>query len=148
MKVVERVITVKAAKSDREKDLAIWKWLLELMRRLGSDGMSSDESDIEDLRTVYRVKILIWRRNIDRYVEMIDNERKLAGDIFSKAGAKATPRIRSDQNPVSTRDAPANLPSAIFDPDWLKTVDDDYQQMKLNISRENFKWIVFSSGKL
>ena len=36
----------------------IWKWLSEVVMELGLDGMSSEESDEENLMTVFRIKHL------------------------------------------------------------------------------------------
>jgi len=84
------VITVKAADNDKDGDLYIWQWLLGLLQQYGSDGMSSDETDTDASGTTYRIKILVWRRNVDEYVQMIDNEKKLSADIFPGSGAKPT----------------------------------------------------------
>jgi len=140
---VERVILVKTADKDRDGDLGVWKWLLELLHRYGSDGMSSDETDTGDIGTIYRVKILVWRRNVDEYVQMIDNERKTSADIFSASGAKSVARVRSPKNPESERQPPTELPAALFDPDWLEEVDEDYRKLILTVSEEDFPWIEF-----
>ena len=91
--IVERVIEVKAADKDRDGDLHIWKWLLELLQWYQSDGMSSEDTDTDNAGTIYRVKILVWRRNVDKYVQMIDNERRLSADIFPASGAKPIARL-------------------------------------------------------
>jgi uncharacterized protein YihD (DUF1040 family) len=140
---VQRVIEVKAADKDQDGDLHVWEWLLELLRRFGSDGMSSDDTDTGDIRTIYRVKILVWRRNVDKYVQMIDDLRKSLEGIFSASGAKAINRVRSTGHPQSDRRPPADLPVALFDPDWLEEVDKDYRQITLSISEEDFHWMEF-----
>ena len=50
---MQRVIEVKAADKDQDGDLHVWEWLLELLRHFGSDGMSSDDTDTGDIRTIY-----------------------------------------------------------------------------------------------
>lgn len=134
---------MKAADKDRDGDLHIWKWLLELLQWYQSDGMSSEDTDTDNTGTTYRVKILVWRRNVDKYVHMIDNERKLSADIFPASGAKPIARLRSPSNTKSTRQPPPELPATLFDPDWLEEVDDDYRQLVLNVSKEDFPWIEF-----
>jgi hypothetical protein len=136
---------VKAADNDQDGDVHVWEWLLELLHRYGSDGMSSDETDTDGTGTRYRVKLLVWRRNVDEYVDMIDDERKLSADIFPGSGAKPVKRLRSPQNLESSRLPPPDLPTALFDPDWFEEVDDDYRQITLNVSREDFRWIEFAA---
>jgi hypothetical protein len=145
---VERVISVKAADKDQDGDLHVWKWLLELLKRYGSDGMSSDDTDTGDIGTIYRVKILVWRRNVDKYVQMIDNERKMSADLFAASGAKPVTRVRSPENPESERQPPTELPAALFDPDWLEVVNEDYRRITLTVSEEEFHWIEFQPEQL
>jgi len=94
-------------------------------------------------RTIYRVKILVWRRNVDKYVQMIDDLRKSSEGIFSASGAKPINRVRSTGHPQSDRQPPADLPVALFDPDWLEEVDKDYRQITLSVSEEDFHWMEF-----
>ena len=56
-----------------EDDRHIWQWLEQLLRWLGTEGMSSEDTDI-GIDRKYRVKMVIWRRNMDEYLEMIDNQ--------------------------------------------------------------------------
>ncbi|KAG2092399.1 hypothetical protein BD769DRAFT_1370991, partial [Suillus cothurnatus] len=43
-------------------DNCAWQWLQQLVKTLGEGGMSSEESDVEnDIRTVLRVKNMVWR---------------------------------------------------------------------------------------
>jgi hypothetical protein len=145
---VERIIKVKAADKDRDGDLHVWKWLQELLLRYSSDGMSSDDTDTDNIGTTYRVKILEWRRNVDGYFEMIDNEKKLSADIFSRSGTKPTRRIRSPENPKSSRIPHAQLPLALFNSDWFEEVDNDYRQFTLDVSKDEFPWIEFRPEQL
>ena len=140
---MQRVIEVKAADKDQDGDLHVWEWLLELLRRFGSDGMSSDDTDTGNIETIYQVKILVWRRNVDKYVQMIDDLRKSSEGIFSASGAKAINHVRSTGHPQSDRRPPADLPVALFDPDWLEEVDKDYRQITLSVSEEDFHWMEF-----
>ena len=49
---------------EREDDpeLPVWRWIKGLLEILGSDGMSSDETSVDNVETIYRVKVLAWRR--------------------------------------------------------------------------------------
>jgi len=60
---------IQAADDDRH----IWQWLETLLWWLGTDGMSSEDTDVGVDRR-YRVKMVIWRRNMDEYLEMINNQ--------------------------------------------------------------------------
>ena len=141
--IVERVIELKGGNGDRDGDLHIWKWLLELLQWYQSDGMSSEDTDTDNIGTTYRVKILVWCRNVNKYFHMINNERKLWADIFPMSGAKPTACHCSSTNTKSTCQPPPELQAMLFDTDWLEEVDDDYRQLVLNISKEDFPWIEF-----
>ena len=70
------MIEVKTAAKNAETEVKIWQWLLSLLQWYGAEGMSSDETSVEGLEVVYRVKILLWRRNIDKYLDLVDFECK------------------------------------------------------------------------
>jgi len=135
---------VKASAKDEDGDLHVWKWLQDLLSRYQADGMSSDDTDTDGTGTIYRVKILLWRRNIDQYVQMIDDERRWSADIFSGSGAKSVTRLRSPENPKSSRQPPGELPATLFNANWLEDVDDDYRQITLNVSKDDFPWMEFT----
>lgn len=131
---------MKTQKSKKEVD--IWKWLLALLDLYGAEGMSSDETAVEGMETVYRVKILVWRRNIDKYLDCIDDERKLPNQaLFSRSGSKPVKRIRSDDAPDSTRDPVPGLPVELYNANWLEDQDDCYRRLTLCVSREQFQWM-------
>ncbi|KAG1726121.1 hypothetical protein EDD22DRAFT_740635, partial [Suillus occidentalis] len=78
-----RQTTRRRSKEDEDDDLPAWQWLQKLIKTLGDDGMSSEESDIEnDVECVLRVKNMTWRRGIERELSVIDNQRVLDDDIF------------------------------------------------------------------
>jgi hypothetical protein len=88
------MIVVKSKEKGEKGDLAVWKWLLDLIKWYGAGGMSSDESSVEGMQTVYRVKILVWRCNIDEYLRLIDNQRVQVGQqLYHPSGKTPTPRI-------------------------------------------------------
>ena len=141
--IVERVIKVKASDKDQDGDLHVWKWLHNLLLQYQADGMSSDDTDTDRIGTIYWVKILVWHCNIDQYVQMIDNEQRWLANIFSGLGAKPVTHIQSLKNPKSNHHPPGELPITLFDADWLEDVDDDYHQIMLEVSKDNFPWIEF-----
>src|ERR1700726_615300 len=90
--------------NDPESDLEAWRWLGQLLEHLRADGMSSDESSVEGLETVYRVKIFIWRRReVDQYMDIIDRQRLVDADIWARQGSKPMKRLRGVGNLVTTR---------------------------------------------
>ena len=51
-----------------------WTWPKELLEHLQTEGMSSDESDVDGYLVAYRVKTTPWRHpDISLYMESIDN---------------------------------------------------------------------------
>jgi hypothetical protein len=67
---------VQLKREEGATDVAAWKWMEQLLQYLGEDGMSSDESDVEGEldTTVFRVKTMLWRCNIDRELDIIDKQ--------------------------------------------------------------------------
>lgn len=139
--MVERVIELKAASGDLDGDLKVWKWLGELLKWYGQDGMSSEDTSVEGEETVYRVKILLWRRDIEKYLNIIDRQRIVDNDIYTNRGSKPAKRIRSRDNPISTRAPVPELPRSLYEDIWFTEVDDDYRQLTLSVSQEQFDWL-------
>jgi len=54
-------------KKDAEEDDAnIWRWLADVLEQLGTDGMSSDKSGMEDkIEIIYHTKVMPWRRDLE-----------------------------------------------------------------------------------
>lgn len=89
-------------------DAPVWKFLLDIVTLLGSDGMSSDESGDENMEMVFHTRMMPWRRNITREVDIIDTQRTQDKDIFTSKGAKLAKHIRSGG--TSSRRPAAGLP--------------------------------------
>jgi hypothetical protein len=128
-------------------DLPLWEWLQDLLTRLGPDGMSSEESSIEGIQTVYRVKVVEWRRNIDKELDILDEQRLLDTDIFSPQGSKPVTRIRGDRNPRSERHPVCGLPEALYDKQWLEGQSENYCRMTLCVSQEQFRWFKIAAER-
>ena len=141
--IVERVIKVEVSDNDQDGDLHVWKWLHDLLLRYQANGMSLDDMDTNSTGTIYRVKILVWCHNIDQFVQMIDNKWRWLADIFSGLGAKHVTWVWSPKNPKSNCQPPGELPIMLFDADWLAEVDDNYCQIMLEVSEDDFPWIEF-----
>ncbi|KAI6023376.1 hypothetical protein EDC04DRAFT_2606768 [Pisolithus marmoratus] len=62
--VVEYLVKLKM--EENEDDVDTWKWLKDLLARLGEHGMSSEESGVEnDVEIVLHVKNLPWHRSVE-----------------------------------------------------------------------------------
>lgn len=129
-------------------DVHIWQWLETLLKKLGANGMSSEDTDI-GIDREYRVKLLLWRREMDDYLDMIDAQRyQGTGAGHAPAGSKPIRRLRYQRTPPSTRDVPKKLPEALYDEKWLASADKDYREVTLSVSRENFEWLMFHSEEV
>ena len=57
-----------------QDDRHIWEWLERLLLHLTPNGMSSEDAEVGIDKT-FRVKILVWHRSMDDYLEVIDRQR-------------------------------------------------------------------------
>jgi hypothetical protein len=122
-------------------ELHAWEWLLTVLKRLGPDGMSSEDTEVESaLETVYRVRVLEWRRNIDREMTVIDNMRYDNTDIYAPQGSKPGRRVRGN-GLKSNRDPVCHLPLPLYDQDWYMGVSTDFKDTVLCVSKDQFQWL-------
>jgi|ERR1700720_657143 len=135
--IVEYMIKLKAGNEDN--DLEVWKWFTSILEYLGPDGMSSDESSMEGVETVYRVKRLPWRCDIAGYMDIIDSQRHKDSDIFSAQGTKPVKRVRGTANPQSTHKAVRQLPRSFYDGDWYNGLNQNRQD-EVDASDKEFLW--------
>jgi hypothetical protein len=118
----------------------MWKWLRDIVVQLGPEGMSSDESEIEDkVRIVYNAKVLPWRRNIDKELNVIDAGRIENLTTFGRQGSKPVKRYRS--NLQSTRKPVEGLPRAFYNGDWYGKCSKQ-EKDGLRVSRKHFPWMM------
>ena len=112
--------------------------------------MSSDESDVDHrLNTrVLRVNVPEWRRrDIDKYVELVDAERQINEGGHNRAGAKPIPRIRTERDKTSTRKPAAGLPVVLYDELWLAKLNSYDRECILEGSPQTFKWKNFHAER-
>jgi hypothetical protein len=136
---------IELKKDEGANDVNIWEWLLKLVGHLGADGMSSEESGVEANeegvpQKVYRVKIMPWRRNIDRELAIIDKARLQDKELYSDAGAKPVPRKRSEQNNESSREPVCDLPRVLYDDSWFDRLNHNFRECTLRVSKKQFQW--------
>ncbi|KAG6375694.1 hypothetical protein JVT61DRAFT_3268 [Boletus reticuloceps] len=144
-KYLRRVSTldgvVKLKTEGGDNDLVVWEWLQRLVRFLGENGMSSEESAVENnFEHVLRVKNMEWRRCIDRELDIVDVERIVDSDIFSPQGAKPVKRIRALDNPMSSRDAVKGLPVDLYDGAWFSRLT-QREIDTLAVATHRFPWM-------
>jgi hypothetical protein len=133
--------TVRCKEQEGAADVANWEWLKSVIVELGWDGMSSEESENEDdIETVYRPKILPWRRDMENELELIDNEYRRLAKTKARRGPTPAPRRRGAGNTISTRDPVCGLPACLYKESWLAKQSDNYAERILQISLKKFKW--------
>ena len=114
---METMLATKEAKGDG--DTVAWWFLNDIIITLGSDGMSSEDSEGEDTKPIFCTHILPWRKDITKELNIIDQQWQRDSDVFSPRGAKAAKHIRSDNFPKSERKAVKGLPRPFYDQSWL-----------------------------
>ncbi|KAL4064086.1 hypothetical protein V8B97DRAFT_1920239 [Scleroderma yunnanense] len=93
----------------------VWKWLSNMVMKLGADGMSSEESDEEDLTPMFHIKRMPWRWELSHELHIIDSQLT---DNMS-LGPKYAKHIRDLSSPLSSHKAVKGLPKSFYDTDWL-----------------------------
>ena len=69
-------------------EIKIWEWLNKVLDFLGVNGMSLEVSKEENNCTVFQVKIMYWRRDMVKYLDLIDAQQQQVPGLFSNAGSK------------------------------------------------------------
>ena len=137
--VLNHIIAIKS--EDLNDDLPSWKWLQHLIKTLGEDGMSSEESSVENsVMSILRVKNMNWQRNIEKELEIIDLQWVIDKDIFSPQGSRPLPRKCALDNPVTSQDLVVGLPKVLYDGLWMSELNGQ-QKESLKISDEKFLWM-------
>ena len=85
-------------------DLQIWQWLEKLLQWLTVNGMSSEDTDV-GIDRKYRVKILLWRREMGECLNLIDNQRHHDAG-YSQVGSKPIQCLWKIHTPPSTHNPP------------------------------------------
>ena len=111
-----------------------------MLQMLGQNGMSSEESEIEEeTETLLRVKRLPWRRNISRELDYVDTHRVCDPNSFGKQGSKPLRRRRGDENLISTCAPVRGLPAAFYNRQWLE--QECSIEVQRSVSDVPFKWM-------
>lgn len=143
---------VELTKNDttRAVDNKFWTWAQKVIDRYGVDGMSSDESEVDEhsggRKTVLRAKYMFWRRNIENIVKLIESTKTKNRQLFSQRGPQAFLRIRPDYDspgnvPKTNRPAAENLPYHFYDATWFHSLSSNVRQSVLHATNEPFEWL-------
>ncbi|KDR78694.1 hypothetical protein GALMADRAFT_1364983 [Galerina marginata CBS 339.88] len=113
--------TIERKRDEGATDIAIWEWLETLVTQLGPEGMSSDESDIDDNTgtEVLYVRSLNWRRSAEKELDFIDKQRRTDRELFSNKGSKPTLRLRKSGYGNTRRNPPKGKSKSLFDKHFL-----------------------------
>lgn len=97
--------------------------VLEVLSELGVDGYSSDESCVEP--EGYAVRWMPWRsRKLQKVVNMAKQAQKTHGPNGNRlSGPSKRRRLYHSYPPVSSRQAPQELPINFYDHDWYTGLD-------------------------
>jgi len=103
-----------------------WKGLLRIVERLGMCGMSSDESEVDDVgRPYYVVRARRWRHSdITTRLDAIDKSKNTtSGYGETRPGNPPRRRVRRQNAPVSTRDPPVGCPENYYGDEFMANLD-------------------------
>ena len=126
-----------------QDDRHIWEWLEHLLLHLTPNGMSSEDTEV-GIDKKFHIKILVWRRSMDDYLEVIDWQC-LNKSGFSAVGSTPIRRLRYGRTTHSNCPTPTGLPETLYDPEWLESTDEGYCEVTLLVSRDKFEWLMFNS---
>ncbi|KAF7799476.1 hypothetical protein EIP86_010711, partial [Pleurotus ostreatoroseus] len=104
----------------------------EIIRALGPEGMSSDESEMEGGERIYRVKQKPWRNSeVRTFLRILDKLfdiwRQSGGSSGSRRGAWHRNRVDTTKQSISI--AVKGLPQNAYDPRWLASLIHIERQM-------------------
>jgi hypothetical protein len=125
-------------------ELAIWNEFDMLLTELGPEGMSSDESDLDDGgRNEYRVRRMPWRsKEVERRLVQVDKDRNTTNAYGnSRAGSQPRARTRRNAVKVSRRKATPGYPLNFYDKSWYAALTKS-QQHDL-APTEPIEWLEF-----
>ncbi|KAF8584561.1 hypothetical protein K439DRAFT_1616648 [Ramaria rubella] len=148
IKTAESMVALK--KDAGATEAIIWQWLLDMLKTLGQDGMSLEESDYEtndSIHSVLHPKNLPWRHNIKEELKILDDQRHLDQDIFAPQGAKPVQRIHSPRNPQTNQKPPTGLPKIFYDEEWLSDQTTHYVEKTLKVSSAKFSLMRIEARK-
>ncbi|KAG2086014.1 uncharacterized protein F5147DRAFT_781798 [Suillus discolor] len=124
-------------------DLPVWVYLNSIVETLGKDGMSSDESDVDDCEVqALRLKSMPWRADFSHEMKIVDAQRFAGAAIFTPRGSKPAKCLHNPKR-ESLQPAVAALPRAFYNPLWLskqrstfKVSNTKFQRMEIMVAHK------------
>ncbi|KAF9470326.1 hypothetical protein BDN70DRAFT_902197 [Pholiota conissans] len=114
-----------------------WQKLHIMIRCLGAEGQSEDDSDGEGS---YTPKFMYWREpeiiKLLSYIDSLRKEYRRTENGRQLPGAQFRTRIRSAVPSQSTRPAPKSLPVNLFNQTWLTSIGDSVYRSQLQIKEQ------------
>ena len=122
----------------KEEDAEKWREIYEIINCLGVDGMSSEDSAIEDGRPIRHVRFFEWRRKeAQDMLALVDSIPSKRPALFKTQGARAVPKVRVQA--LSKREAPQAYPICYYEPDWYK-IQTLYARWRTNAVENGEEW--------
>ncbi len=89
MRIANHRLDLCSRRNDDDEERTLWKFFCNLLDTLGAEGMSSDETDIENVEyeRVFRLKVMFWRRDLSKHFGYLDQFRD-DPDFFSTRGSQ------------------------------------------------------------
>lgn len=133
--------------------LQTWKKLRRMMLILDADGMSDEETEVEDngynVHSVLKVSVVSWRRRIGPELATVDAVRFVWASLFDTRGAKPMRRVRNEAvgpRPLAYRQPYKERPKSFYSPEYLEVLS-AFEKTKLKIvENDEFEW--FTSEEL
>ncbi|KAJ7077746.1 hypothetical protein C8R44DRAFT_755078 [Mycena epipterygia] len=143
-------LTIEIKIHEGGKDLEAWKRLFDIVERLDTIGMSSEEEDEAEFNgqpmKIFKVKVCVWRApEIADYMRFVDKESGLLAEQHNNPGPGKVMRVPVED--VGTSRAPIGLPECMYSSEWLKKLGRfDYQD--LQVSEEEFGMLVAATSRM
>ena len=116
-----------------------WGFLRFVVRTLGENGMSSDESDRErGFSLQFRMKRMPWRKDVTKELRFIDDE--IQKDRTLAQQSKTVARVRSKDAPTTTREEVHGLPRSFYNNRWYSSLTKG-QRSLVNAQTDEREWL-------
>jgi len=125
-------------------DTSIWEYLVNLVKTLSEQGMSSEESEDEMnqmIEPAYRPRRLPWRWDIKDKLVILDDQQHLDQDVFKKSGAKPVTRLWCHRNMHTNRPHVSGLPRSFYKRSRLDKQTECFVERTLQPSEKLFHWM-------